>query len=371
MVKRKKTEGRKCFRDNILFLLVALLTFVNTSIHGQEEHQFTDILKVPITSIKDQNRSGTCWCYATLGFFEAEVLRKTGRTVDLCEMFVANKDYMDCAIYHVRMHGDSRFSEGGSADDVLDVIRHHGICPEESMPLPGTLTGDSLANFTEFFSLLEPYVEAVATSKAKKLSPQWKVGLQAILDAYLGKCPTAFEYEGKTYTPHSFAASLGLEWDDYISLTSFNHHPFYESFVIEAPYKWRPKPSLNLPLDTLMTIIDQALDAGYTICWGGDVSGNGFNRNGFADTPSMISPSQWGRQVRFDNWDATYDHVMLIYGKAIDEDGRPFYLVKNSWGESGKYKGTWYMSRDYIAANTTYIFLNRQAIATKEWLRQS
>ena len=367
MVDRNNEGDNRRMNQVFIFILVTLLTFGSTSIQGQGEPKFTEILKVPITSIKDQNRSGTCWCYATLGFFEAEVLRKTGRTVDLCEMFVANKDYMDCAIYHVRMHGDSRFSEGGSADDVLDVLRHHGICPEEAMPLPGTLTGDSLANFTEFFSLLEPYVEAVATSKAKKLSPQWKEGMQAILDAYLGECPTSFEYEGQMYTPQTFAASLGLDWDDYVSLTSFTHHPFYESFIIEAPYKWRPKPSLNIPLDTLMATIDHALEAGYTVCWGGDVSGNGFVRTGIADTPSHTTPSQIGRQIRFDNWDATYDHVMLIYGKAEDQDGRPFYLVKNSWGESGKYKGTWYMSRDYIAANTTYIFLNKQAIAPNEW----
>ena len=181
---------------------------------------FTTVKEMPITSIKDQNRSGTCWAYSTLSFFESEILKKTGKTYDLCEMFIANKDYMERAILTVRMHGDSQFSQGGSAEDVLDIIKAYGICPENAMPLPGTLQGDSLANFNEFFSVMEPYVDAVAKNKAKKISNQWREGLQGILDAYLGKCPETFTYEGKTYTPQSFAASLGLDWNDYVSITS-------------------------------------------------------------------------------------------------------------------------------------------------------
>ena len=322
--------------------------------------EFTTVKEVPITPVKDQNRSGTCWDYATLGFFEAEALRTTGKTFDLCEMFVANKNYVDEAIYYVRMHGDSRFSEGGSADDVLSVLRTHGVCPEDAMPAPGSLVGDSLANFNEFFSLLTPYVEAVAKSKAKKLSPQWLVGYQAILDAYLGKCPERFVYEGKEYTPQSFAATLQLDWDDYVSITSFTHHPFNTWFIIEAPYKWRPRLSYNVPLNEMMRVIDEALDAGYTVCWGGDVSGNGFNRKGLAQEDTI--PTQEMRQQRFDNWEATYDHVMLIYGKAVDQQGREYYKVKNSWGDYGDHKGVWYMRKNYIALNTTYIFLNRHAV---------
>ena len=265
-------------------------------VFGQEKTDslvFTTVMENPITTIKNQSRSGTCWAYATLGFFEGEILRKTGREYDLCEMFVANKNYMDEAIYHVRLHGDSRFSEGGSADDVLWVLRTHGVCPEEMMPAPGSLTGDSLANFHEFFPLLTPYVEAVAKNKAKKLSGQWKVGLQSILDAYLGKCPEQFVYEGKTFTPRTFADSFGLNWDDYVSITSFTHHPFYTWFTIEAPYKWRPQLSYNVPLEELMDIIDTALDRGYNVCWGGDVSGNGFDRQGLAqeETPDGTPPT--------------------------------------------------------------------------------
>ena len=250
------------------------------SAQAGDEIVFTTILENPITPVKNQSRSGTCWSYATIGFIEAELLRTTGKVYDLSEMFVASKDYVDCAEYHVRMHGCSRFSEGGSADDVFEVINRHGICPEQAMARPGSMIGDTLANFTEFFATLEPYVESIAKGNSTKLTSQWKVGLQGILDAYLGKCPDQFTYEGKQYTPQSFAKSLGINKNDYVSITSFTHHPFYEQFVIEAPYKWRPRPSWNVTLDEMMATIDEALKQGYTVCWGGDVSEDGFTRTG-------------------------------------------------------------------------------------------
>ena len=359
--------------------------------------KFTTVLENGITPVKNQNRSGTCWSYATIGFIEAELLRTTGKVYDLSEMFVASKDYVDCAEYHVRMHGNSRFSEGGSADDVFEVIDRHGICPEEAMARPGSMIGDTLANFTEFFATLEPYVASIAKGNSTKLTTQWKVGLQGILDAYLGECPERFSFEGKTYTPRSFAQSLGINKNDYVSITSFTHHPFYEQFVIEAPYKWRPRPSWNVTLDEMMSTIDYALQQGYTVCWGGDVSEDGFTRTGLgiaadiehadditgsdaarwlkltkaekaetlkklgAQTPEMTA-SQELRQERFDNWQSTYDHVMVIYGIARDQNGREYYKVKNSWGDTGEYHGIWYMSKAYIALNTTYIFLNKKAV---------
>lgn len=323
---------------------------------------FTTLKENPITSVKNQHRSGTCWAYATLGYLESEILRKTGKTYDLCEMFVVNRDYMDCATHYVRMHGFSQISQGGSCDDVVDVIRNYGICPETAMPAPGSLTGDSLPDFKVFFPLLEKTVRATVTDGAKAPQPHWKDSVLAVIERFVGQCPETFEYEGKTYTPHSFAESLGLNLDDYISLTSYTHHPFYTSYVVEAPYKWRLKPSYNIPIEELMDILDKTLDAGYTVAWGGDVSGN-FTRTGLAMLPDGIVPTQHMRQEQWDDWRFTYDHVMLIYGKAIDEQGKPYYIVKNSWGESGLYKGIWYMSRDYIMLNTVYLFLNRHALS--------
>ena len=269
-------------RNRIIFLTVLSLGIAVCHAADNKKKPFTIIIQNPITSVKNQSRSGTCWDYATIGFLEGEILRATGKTYDLCEMFVASNDYVDCAEHHVRMHGNSRFSEGGSCDDVIDVIRRHGICPEEAMPRPGSLVGDTLANFNEFFAVLEPYVNTVASDKKKRLSTQWKAGLQGILDAYLGKKPDTFTYEGRSYTPQQFAQSLGINLDDYVSLTSFTHHPFDQWFVIEAPYKWRPRPSFNIPLQEMMSTIDQALAQGYNVAWGGDVSGNGFSRQGTA-----------------------------------------------------------------------------------------
>ena len=344
----------------ILTLASAMLIVMAAS--AQTEKTFTTVKEIPITSVKNQFRSGTCWDFATLGFFESEILRKTGKTYDLCEMFVVNKDYMDCATHYTRMHGYSQISEGGSCDDVLDVIRKHGICPENAMPAPGSLTGDSLANFKVFFPELENKVRSILKYSAKEPLPGWKDSVQAVIERYVGKCPESFVYEGKTYTPKSFAESLGLNLDEYVSLTSYTHHPFNQWFIIEAPYKWRLKPSYNIPIEELMDVLDKALDKGYTVAWGGDVSGDFNRRTAIADLPDGVVPTQELRQEQWDNWQFTYDHVMLIYGKAIDEQGKPFYLVKNSWGNSGPYKGTWYMSRDYMILNTTYIFLNRNVL---------
>ena len=322
---------------------------------------FTTVKANPITSIKNQYRSGTCWAFATLGFFESEILRKSGRSYNLCEMFVVNKDYMDNATHFVRLHGHSELTQGGSADDVLDIIRRHGICPEEAMPAPGSLVGDSLANFNEFIPALEEAQRSAVVKDAQHPTAGWQERVQAVIDRYVGACPTSFVYGGKTYTPQTFAASLGLDWNDYVSLTSFTHHPFNQWFVIESQYKWRLKPSFNIPIDDLMDVLDAAIDKGYCVAWGGDVSGD-FTRTGLAELPAGVVPTQAMRQQQWDDWTFTYDHVMLVYGRATDAQGRPYYLVKNSWGKSGEYDGTWYMSRDYMALNTTYLFLNRKAL---------
>lgn len=361
---------------------------------------FTTVIENPITSIKNQARSGTCWNYSTLSFFEAEILKKSKKTYDLCEMFVCNKNYMDRAIVKVRMHGDAQFSQGGSAYDVLYVLKTYGICPEEAMPLPGTMYGDTLNNFNQFFEVMEPYVDAVAKSTAKKLNPAWKKGFQGILDAYLGQCPESFSYQGKTFTPQSFAASLGLDWNDYVCITSYTHYPFYTEFPVEVQDNWRQGLSWNLPMDEMAEVIDNAIRNGYTVAWGGDVSEDGFTRNGLAllydeqkaqglegsdmakwlkltasekkskladlgiNAPEL-TPSQETRQEEYDNWTLTDDHGMLIYGIAKDQNGKEYYMVKNSWGKTGKYDGIWYMSKNFIVAKTMDFMVNKNAIPAK------
>ena len=386
-------------------LTFALLALIATGAQAAKKKEavnknkpvFTVIKENPITSIKDQNRSGTCWAYSTLSFFESEILKKSGKTYDLCEMFVANKNYMDRATMTVRMHGDVSFSQGGSAYDVYYVLKNYGICPEDAMPLPGTMYGDSLANFNEFFDVMTPYVEKIAKSDSKKLTPAWKNGLQGIIDAYLGKCPENFNYEGKNYTPKTFAESLGLDWNDYVSITSYTHHPFWTEFDVEVQDNWRWPMSWNVPMDDMMRIIDNAVMNGYTVAWGGDVSEEGFTRKGLGiayDTKKAqslsgsdaakwlrlskteksnkldslginapeITPSQELRQQRYDNWELTDDHGMLIYGIAKDQNGKEYYMVKNSWGEYGDYKGTWYMTKAFVANATMDFMVNKNAI---------
>ena len=384
-------------------LAFALLAVMATGVHAQDKKEnknkpvFTTVKENKITSIKDQNRSGTCWDYSTLSYFEAEILKKTGKTYDLCESFVANKTYMDRAIQVVRLHGDCQFSQGGSCYDPLFCLQNYGICPEDAMPFPGSLYGDSLNNFNEFFSLMEPYVAAIAKNKASKISGQWKVGLQGILDAYLGACPEKFTYQGKEYTPKSFAASLGLNFDDYVTITSYTHHPFYTAFAVEVQDNWRNPLSWNLPIDEMMRVIDNAINEGYCIAWGGDVSEEGFTRQGLAYAidnkkaqslagsdmarwlklsrtertnlldslgckVAEIVPTQQRRQERYDNWELTDDHGMLIYGLAKDQNGKEYYMVKNSWGEAGDYKGIWYMTKAFIADNTMDFMVNKNAI---------
>ncbi len=389
-------------------IILTALVALSSSVFAQEAKNekadnkpvFTVIKENPITSIKNQARSGTCWNYSTLSFFEAEILKKTGKTYDLCEMFGCNKNYMDRAVNKVRMHGDAQFSQGGSFYDVLYVLKNYGICPEDAMPLPGTMYGDTLNNFNEFFAVMEPYVDAVAKSTAKTISPTWKNGFQGILDSYLGKCPEEFTYQGKKYTPKSFAASLGLDWNDYVSITSYTHHPFYEEFPVEVQDNWRMPGSWNLPIEEMAEIIDNAVMNGYTVAWGGDVSEAGFTRDGLAllydtENPQGLegsdmarwlkltaaekrnkvselgiaakekTPTQEQRQKEFDNWELTDDHGMLIYGIAKDQNGRKYYMVKNSWGETGSYKGIWYMSENFIVAKTMDYMVNKKAIPAK------
>ena len=389
------------------FLTLALMATIALSASAAKKKEaakdankpvFTVIKENPITSVKDQNRSGTCWDYSTLSFFEAEILKATGKTYDLDESFVANKTYMERAIQVVRFHGDCQFAQGGSAEDVLQTMKTHGIIPQGIMPFPGSLYGDSLNNFNEFFGVLEPYVAAIAKSDAKKISSAWKTGMQGILDAYLGKCPEKFTYEGKEYTPKSFMASLGINLDDYVTITSYTHHPFYTTFAVEIQDNWRFPLSYNLPMDEMMQVIDNAIDNGYTIAWGGDVSEDGFTRKGLAyavdskktqqslqgsdmakwlkmtatkkrdiidslgcTVPEIVATQEL-RQERFDNWELTDDHGMLIYGVAKDQNGKEYYMVKNSWGETGDYKGTWYMTKTFIAANTMDFLINKNAI---------
>ena len=361
---------------------------------------FTTVLENPVTSIKNQNNSGTCWSYSALAFLESEVLKKdpSKKDIDLCESFLVSKTYTDRADRNVRTHGDASFSQGGSFYDAIFCMERYGFIPEGIMPYPITPYGDSLFNFTNFFPPMEAYIKAVSGSNAKKLNPMWKKDVQSMIDNYFGECPTEFEYKGKKYTPQSFVKDyLQLDPNDYVSLTSYTHHPFYTQFVLEIQDNWRWATSYNLPLDEFMRVMEEGVKNGYTFAWGADVSEDGFSRRTgknkcvatVPDTKATAGvgsdQSRWTgekagakiaqadaagekvitqemRQEGYDNWTTTDDHGMQIYGIAKDQNGKEYFMMKNSWGEYGPYKGFWYVSKPYVAYKTMNIVINKNAI---------
>ncbi|KAA6342015.1 Aminopeptidase E [termite gut metagenome] len=382
-----------------LLLIVLALGLYSYHVSAQEENKeegfvFTTIKENPITSVKDQNRSSTCWSFSGLSFLEAELLRMGKGEYDLSEMFVVHHTMIDRAEQYVRLHGEGSFMPGGIFYDVIYCLKHYGIVPQEIMP--GIMYGESLPVHTELDAVAKAYVNAIAKGSLKKLTPVWKQGISAIYDTYLGKYPEKFIYQGKEYTPTSFVHSLKLNPDDYVSLTSFTHHPFYSEFAIEIPDNWRNGNSWNLPVDELMTLIDNAIENGFTVAWASDVSEQGFTRNGIAVIPDIDRPDLTGsdmarwtgmtpedkrkeltlkpspeqeitqemRQTAFNNWETTDDHGMHIYGIAKDQTGKEYYMVKNSWGIKNKYQGTWYVSKSFVKYKTLNILVHKKAIPT-------
>ncbi|MBR5466165.1 MAG: aminopeptidase [Bacteroidaceae bacterium] len=380
--------------------ICALPSFAQEKAVPADSLVFTTVIENPVTSIKNQNNSGTCWSYSALAFLESEVLKKdpSKTDIDLCESFLVSKTYTDRADRNVRTHGDASFSQGGSFYDAIFCMERYGFIPEGIMPYPITPYGDSLFNFTNFFPPMEAYVKAISGSNAKKINPIWKKDVQGMLDNYFGECPTEFEYKGKKYTPQSFVKDyLQLDPNDYVSLTSYTHHEPYTQFVLEIQDNWRWATSYNLPLDEFMRVMEESVKNGWTFAWGADVSEDGFSRRTgknkcvatVPDTKSTAGvgsdQSRWTgekagakiaqadaagekvitqemRQEGYDNWTTTDDHGMQIYGIAKDQNGKEYFMMKNSWGEYGPYKGFWYVSKPYVAYKTMNIVINKNAI---------
>ena len=337
-------------------------------------YRFTDLKVLRTTPVKDQSRSGTCWCYSTMTFLESEILKAGGPEMHLSEMWIVRHSFMDKAEKYIRMHGTINFAEGGASRDVTEGIKAHGIVPFEVYP--GFNYGTPKADFHELSLVLKSYLDAVLKANEqsnKALSTAWKRGFNALLDAYFGPMPERFTYEGKEYTPETFAASLPIELDNYIDITSFTHHPFYEPFIIEVPDNWMWGQAYNLPLDEMMQVIDHALDEGYTVSWGTDVSEKGFSRTkgiGIvpeADLESMsgTEAEKWGKLTDREKEAALYkfdDHGMVIVGTAKDQAGNSYYKVQNSWNTVPPYDGFWYFSRPFVAYKTTSIMVNKQVL---------
>ena len=363
-----------------------------------EGFRFTTIDSVAITPVKDQNRSGTCWSYSTIGFLESELLRMGKGEYDLSEMFVVHHTMLDRAEYVVRMYGTAQFAPGGSAYDVIYCLKNYGLVPQAAMPgiQYGSTPADTLPVHTELDAVAGGVVDAVANSGLKKLTPVWKKALSAVYDTYLGACPATFVYNGKEYTPKSFAEELGLNADDYVSITSYTHHPYYTTFALEVPDNWRMDQMYNVPMEEMMAIIDNALANGYTLAWGADVSEMCFTRKGLGVVPeeekaadlSGSDAARWlglsatdkreeltkkplpektitqeMRQAAYDSWENTDDHGMQIFGTAKDQNGKRYYMVKNSWGTmKSEYKGIWYVSEAYMQYKTNDVLVHKNAI---------
>ena len=381
-----------------LALLVSSTTFAQKKKKKEEvkQYEFTLVKENPTTSVKDQNRSGTCWAYSGISFIESEILKAGKGEFDLSEMWIVRNAYMEKAERYIRFHGAATFAEGGAFQDIPYIIKKYGIVPEEVYR--GLNYGTELPDFSSVSPALESFVKALATSK--QVTPNWRDALNALLDSYFGPVPEKFTYKGKEYTPKSFAASLGLDFNDYIEIGSFTHHPFYEPFMLEVQDNWLHADIYNVKLDELIEIMDKAIMDGYTVGWGSDVSEKGFSwKNGVAIVPDedkkdlsgtekekweKLTPAekaaaayyfdgtakekaitQQMRQEGFDNFTTTDDHGMHIVGIYKDANGNKFYKVKNSWGDSGKYNGYFYASEAFVKYKTIDIQINKNALSAE------
>lgn len=355
---------------------------------------FKDIKTVKTGPVRDQNKSGTCWSFCTTTFLEDEIMRKGGPEMDLSEMYSVRKCYEDKAKKYISMDGKVNFAQGGGAPDVIYVLRNYGIVPEEAYT--GLNYGEEKHDHYEMEGALTSYLNQLL--KRKKLSTAWQKGFDGILDAYLGETPTEFTYNGKKYTPQSFAKFLNLNPDDYINITSYTHHPFYEPFAMEIADNWLWAKSMNVPMNDLTAIVDNAINNGYSVVWAADVSEPGFKwRKGYAVLPEKktgkdlqgselsrwvtlsdkeredatydikgpvkeVTVTQEMRQEMFNNKETTDDHGMVIVGIAEDQEGNKYYKVKNSWDTNQIYGGYFYVSKPYFLAKTLGIMVNKESI---------
>lgn len=378
-------------------VLMSLMVQAQESTETQKKgYEITMIKEIPHTAVPNQYRSGTCWSFSGLALIEAEILRVQGRELDLSEMFVVRHAYSDKAQKYVRLHGNLNLAAGGGFSDVLDVVKRYGMVPETAYP--GLVIGEENHTHGEMDEVLKAYTDAVIKNKNRRLTPVWHKGFEALLDAYLGVYPEKFIFEGKEYGPASFAASTNINADDYIEITSFTHRELYKPFVMEIPDNWMWSQTYNLSLDDMMETLDHALENGYTVAWGADVSEKGFSwKNGLAivpeDKPGDLSGTEkerWEaltpaerqktlysfeeivrekminlelRQKAYDNYETTDDHGMLFVGTAKDQSGNKYYKVKNSWGtEDHKYDGYLFASVPYVQYKTINMVLHKNAI---------
>jgi len=365
----------------ILFLSSNLFLKADDKKDKKEIHKFKMLYNIENTSVKNQSNSGTCWSFSATSFLESELIRLGFGSHDISEMFFVRKSYPQKAERYMRYHGNFNFGPGGQAHDVTNVVKNFGMVPEE-IYRGINYYGEDKHNHSELDAVLKAMLDATLKSKSPKTTNAWDKAVDAVLDVYLGKAPDEFEYNGKKYTPQSFAKTSGFNPEDYIEFTSYTNYPFNQKVMLEVPDNWSFDLYYNVELNDLMKIMENALANGYSIEWDGDVgSDNFYRKKGYAvipedkemDPDDVEEPekeriiTQEIRQEAFDNHDVTDDHLMHIVGLAENQNGTKFYYTKNSWGtktggKEMKYDGYWYMSESYVRLKTIAFMVHKDAV---------
>lgn len=353
-------------------LLLSSAIFAQVEVRNPSSYGFETVKEISCTPVKSQDKTGTCWSFATSSFLESEAIRMGNKPHNFSEMFVVRNVYKDKARNYVLRQGKANFSQGSLSHDLMRVIGKNGIVPEAVYS--GKLKGEKAHDHAEMEAVLKGILDGVL--KQKLLSPKWSKAFDKVIDVYLGELPEQFEYEGKMFTSETFAQSIGIIPDDYVNITSFTHHPFYTSFVLEIPDNYSNGSFYNIPIGELQAIVNYAIEKGYSVAWDGDVSEKGFssgdgvaivpmdeNRTDLFEAPGAeMKVSQKMRQRQFESFSTTDDHLMHITGLAKDKTGKKYYLIKNSWGEVSEYKGFLHMSEAYLRLKTVAILVHKDAI---------
>ncbi len=362
-------------QDNLINALKA-----NQNDNSKSGFTFTEVINLGNTSIKNQGSSGTCWSYSGNSFLESEMIRMGKKPVEISQIYTARNTYLDKARTYVRLHGGLSLGEGGQFHDVLNSFRKYGTMPQSAYT--GLHYGTTRNNFGEMTNMLDAMLGAVV--KGKTLTPNWEKAYTAAMDSYLGEVPEKFDYNGKSYTPRTFADQvIGINPDDYVGIASVTDHPYYSQFVLLIPDNWSFDRFYNVKMNDLTDIIDNALQKGYTVAWATDVSEKGFSwKNGVAYVPEksfeemtdqekstmFVGPkpelkvTEEERQKAFDNWQTTDDHGMHIVGLVKDQNGKEYYIVKNSWGTTNDYHGYLYASKEFVRYKTTSLMLHKDGL---------
>ena len=359
-----------------LFLIALLLIGAVQAQDKKAFYEFTDVINLDATEIKDQCRTGTCWSFATSSFLESELMRMNKGQVDLSEMYNVRMTYPKKVENYLRYQGKAQFGPGSLSHDVINVMATYGVVPESAYN--GLPNGGERHDHGQMDAVLEGMAKALVENNRGNLNPAWSGAVDGVLDAYLGEAPESFEVNGKTFTPIEYRDHLGLKSDDYVSFSSFTHHPFYEPFVLEVPDNFSQGSFYNVPIEDLLSMTEIALRSGYTVAWDADVSEAGFSfRNGMAllidsDVPKderfkkkhdEQEVSQSARQEKFNNYQTTDDHLMHIIGTAKDQFGNPYFIIKNSRGDGNLYGGKQYISYAYFKMKTVGILLHKDGVS--------